>query len=58
MCRALLEGNTDFDELTGATNLPDDELGALLIEMELDGLIEALPGNRFRPGERISSSQA
>ena len=29
-----------------------------MIEMELDGLIEALPGNRFRPGERISSSQA
>lgn len=58
VCRALLAGNTDFDELTGATNLPDDELGALLIEMELGGLIEALPGNRFRPGERISSSQA
>ncbi|MBR1408254.1 MAG: DNA-processing protein DprA [Clostridia bacterium] len=58
VCRALLSGTQDFDELTAATGLADDELGALLIEMELDGLIEALPGNRFSPGERFSPHRA
>ena len=56
VCRALLAGMQDFDDLTAATGLADDELGALLIEMELDGLIEALPGNRFSPGERMRAT--
>ena len=53
VCRALLSGIVDFDELCVATGLPEDDLGALLIEMELDGLIETLPGNAFGPGGRM-----
>ena len=53
VCRALLSGIVDFDELCEATGIPGDALGALLIEMELDGLVETLPGNAFGPGTRM-----
>jgi len=37
----------DFDALCERTGLPSDELGAVLMMMELDGLIDALPGLRY-----------
>ena len=53
VCRALLEGSTDFDVLCEQTGIPSAELGSLLIEMEMDGLVEALPGNEYAPGEAM-----
>ena len=53
VCRALLEGSTDFDVLCEQTGIPSEELGSLLIEMEMDGLVEALPGNEYAPGEAM-----
>lgn len=45
---ALRGQELDFDALIGLTKIASDELGALLMMMELDGLIEALPGCRYR----------
>ena len=53
VCRALLAGPAEYDAVSLATGLSDDELGALLIEMEMDGLVEALPGTRYAAGERM-----
>jgi len=46
--RILDAGECDFDELSERSGVASEELGALLMMMELDGLIEALAGLRYR----------
>ena len=55
VCRVLCGGIADFDQLSEETGIPGGALGALLIEMELDGLAETLPGNAFGPGPAMRS---
>lgn len=44
---ALEGGEMDFDALCEKTGVASDELGAVLMMMELDGVIESLPGLRY-----------
>lgn len=44
----LLGGEMDFDSLSGRTGIDAAELGSLLLMMELDGLLEAMPGCMYR----------
>ena len=44
----LLAGDMDFDMLCEKTGIGSDDLGAILMMMELDGVIEALPGLYYR----------
>ncbi|MGN0997408.1 MAG: DNA-processing protein DprA [Candidatus Ventricola sp.] len=44
----LAHEDMDFDRLCEQTGMDSDELGALLVMLELDGRIEALPGERYR----------
>ena len=44
---ALEGGELDFDALCERTGVASDELGAVLMMMELDGMIESLPGLRY-----------
>lgn len=44
----LLMGDMDFDGLCEKTGIASEDLGAILMMMELDGLIEALPGLWYR----------
>ena len=44
---ALESGELDFDALCERTGVASDELGAVLMMMELDGVIESLPGLRY-----------
>ncbi|MBR5560288.1 MAG: DNA-processing protein DprA, partial [Clostridia bacterium] len=44
----LKAGEADFDTLSERTGIEASELGSLLLMMELDGLIEALPGCMYR----------
>ena len=53
VCAALLAGEADFDALCAAGGLSSDELGALLIEMEMDGLVTPLAGTRYAPGPQM-----
>ena len=53
VCAALLAGEADFDELCAAGGMESDELGALLIEMEMDGLVTPLAGTRYAPGPQM-----
>ncbi len=45
--RALEGGACDFDGLCQQTGIPGEELGAVLMMMDMDGVIEALPGLRY-----------
>lgn len=54
ICAALLAGEADFDALCAASGLESDELGALLIEMEMDGLVMPLAGTRYAPGTQMT----
>lgn len=45
---ALLSGEMDFDGLSDRTGIDAAELGSLLLMMELDGLLEAMPGCMYR----------
>lgn len=45
---ALAAGEKDFDALSAATGMQDDELGSALMMLELDGIIVSLPGLGFR----------
>lgn len=54
ICAALLAGETDFDALCAVSGLESDELGALLIEMEMDGLVTPLAGTRYAPGTQMT----
>ena len=51
---ALLAGEADFDALCAVSGLESDELGALLIEMEMDGLVTPLAGTRYAPGTQMT----
>lgn len=42
--QALCAGETDFDALCISTGIDAQELGAMLMMMEMDGVIRALPG--------------
>jgi len=44
----LLTGDMDFDALSEKTGISADELGGVLMAMELDGIVEALPGTAYR----------
>lgn len=44
----LLQGECDFDALCTLTGENPDDLSATLMMMELDGLVEALPGLAYR----------
>lgn len=54
ICTALLAGEADFDALCAVSGLESDELGALLIEMEMDGLVTPLAGTRYAPGTQMT----
>lgn len=54
ICVALLAGEADFDALCAVSGLESDELGALLIEMEMDGLVTPLAGTRYAPGTQMT----
>lgn len=54
ICAALLAGEADFDALCAVSGLESDELGALLIEMERDGLVTPLAGTRYAPGTQMT----
>ncbi|MFR2020180.1 MAG: DNA-processing protein DprA [Christensenellales bacterium] len=54
ICVALLAGEADFDALCAVSGLGSDELGALLIEMEMDGLVTPLAGTRYAPGTQMT----
>ena len=54
ICAALLAGETDFDALCAVSGLESDVLGALLIEMEMDGLVTPLAGTRYAPGTQMT----
>ncbi|MBL8481402.1 MAG: DNA-protecting protein DprA [Rhodocyclaceae bacterium] len=45
---ALGHGPVGMDELAGRSALPADQLLARLTELELDGLVEQLPGGRYQ----------
>ena len=51
---SLLAGAADFDALCAVSGLESDELGALLIEMEMDGLVTPLAGTRYAPGTQMT----
>lgn len=38
-----------MDELAACLDLPIQQLSSLLFELELDGMVKALPGNRYQP---------
>ena len=44
----LLAGDQDFDALCSSTGIAEDELGSLLMMLELDGIIVSLPGPAYR----------
>lgn len=46
--RILAEGECDFDALCERSGIASEELGAMLMMMELDGVVEALAGLRYR----------
>ena len=54
ICAALLASEADFDALCAVSGLESDELGALLIEMEMDGLVTPLAGTRYAPGTQMT----
>ena len=54
ICAALLAGEADFDALCAVSGLESDDLGALLIEMEMDGLVTPLAGTRYAPGTQMT----
>lgn len=54
ICAALLAREADFDALCAVSGLESDELGALLIEMEMDGLVTPLAGTRYAPGTQMT----
>ena len=54
ICAALLAGEADFDALCAVSGLESDELGTLLIEMEMDGLVTPLAGTRYAPGTQMT----
>lgn len=48
VCDLLLRGDADFDAISEHTGMASDELGSLLMMLELDGIVAALPGAVYR----------
>ncbi|MGN0772916.1 MAG: DNA-processing protein DprA [Candidatus Ventricola sp.] len=48
VCELLRAGDLDFDALSERTGISSDELGSLLMMLELDGIVAALPGAMYR----------
>lgn len=48
VCQLLGEGELTVDELSRALSMPLSDLSPRLLEMEFQGLISSLPGNRFK----------
>jgi len=48
ICDQLLAGDQDFDALCASTGIAEDELGSLLMMLELDGIVLSLPGTAYR----------
>lgn len=44
----LLAGDLDFDAIAERTGIGSDELGGVLMMLELDGIVESLPGLVYR----------
>ena len=44
----LLAGDLDFDALSQRTGIDAEELGSLLMMLELDGIVVSLPGLLYR----------
>lgn len=44
----LLAGDLDFDALSSRTGIAGDELGSMLMLLELDGIVVSLPGTAYR----------
>lgn len=53
ICEKLLCGEADFDTLCAASGLPSDETGALLIELEMDGIVQPTAGDSYAPGDAM-----
>ena len=53
VCRVLLRGQADFDTLCEETGIESSVLGAMLSDMEMEGLIEAVSGLLYAPGEAM-----
>ena len=45
--KLLMDGDMNFDELIRGTGLSTADLGMILTDMEMEGLIEALPGKVY-----------
>lgn len=58
VCRALLCGEADFDALCEGTGISSEEMGALLSDMELGGLVRAVSGLVYAPGEAMLGEKA
>ena len=54
ICAAHLAGEADLAALCAVSGLESDALGALLIEMEMDGLVTPLAGTRYAPGTQMT----
>ncbi len=48
ICHLLLMGEQSFDALSEQAGIASDELGSLLMMLELDGIVCALPGAMYR----------
>ena len=53
ICEKLLGGEADFDTLCAASRLESDEAGALLIELEMDGIVQPTAGDSYAPGDAM-----
>ena len=53
ICEKLLSGETDFDTLCAVSGLESDEAGALLIELEMDGILRQTAGDSYAPGDAM-----
>ena len=53
ICEKLLSGEADFDTLCAASGLESDEAGALLIELEMDGILRQTAGDSYVPGDAM-----
>ena len=53
ICEKLLSGEADFDTLCAVSGLESDEAGALLIELEMDGILRQTAGDSYAPGDAM-----
>ena len=53
ICEKLLSGEADFDTLCAVSGLESDEAGALLIELEMDGILRQTAGDSYVPGDAM-----